>query len=167
MALSGIDPDGWVTRLRATDLYRDLGLRCGAKLDKKNILLVIEKRLQGRLDQILGGKINTQRIDILLVLIELEMEMRAGCSAGGSNITDDLSLCNSGAVTHPIGKPIQMSVTGCICGIVLDFDCLTVKTVPVGECDYAITHCADRGAPFCGEVHPRMRHIHFKDGMKA
>src|SRR5262245_16173714 len=45
---------------------RDLGLRRGAKLDKKNILLVIEKRLQGRLDQVLGREVNAQGIDVLL-----------------------------------------------------------------------------------------------------
>src|SRR5262247_2305230 len=95
------------------------------------------------------------------------MEMRAGCSARGSDITDDLSLCDSRAAAHSIGKPLQMSVTGCVCGIVLDFDCLTVKTVPVSERDYAITDCPDRGAPFRGEVHARMGHIHLKDRMKA
>src|SRR4030095_13594455 len=131
------------------------------------MFLVIEKRLQGRLDQILCGEINTQGIDVLLILIELEMQMRPGYSAGGSDITDDLPLFNSRPVTHPFGKPLQMGVTGCVRGIVLDFDCLSVKTVPVSECNHAITDRPDGGAPFRGKVHPRMRHIHLKDGMKA
>src|SRR5262245_56706636 len=163
---SGRPPQISLWKGLATD-RRDLGLGRRAEFNKENILLVIEKRLQGRLDQVLGREVNTQGIDVLLVLIELEMEMRAGCSAGGSDITDDLPLCNSGAAAHPIGKPLQMSVTCCICRMVVDFDCLTVKTVPVSECDYAITDCPNWGAPFRGEVHSRMRHVHFKDGMKA
>ena len=37
------------------------------------MLLVIEYRLQRRLDQILGGEINAQGVDVLLILVELEM----------------------------------------------------------------------------------------------
>ena len=99
------------------------------------MFLVIEKRLQGRLDQILGGEINAQGIDVLLILIELEMQMRAGCPAGGSDITDDLSLGDSRAVMDPFGKPLQVGVTSCVRGIVLDFHRLSVNTVPVSECN--------------------------------
>ena len=131
------------------------------------MLLVIEYRLQGRLDQILGGELNTEGIDVLLIFIELEMEMRAGRSASGSDITDDLSLDDSRAVTDPFGKPLKMGVTGCVCGIVLDFHRLAVNTVPVCERNYAITDRADRGSSFGGEVHPRMGHINLQDGVKA
>ena len=97
------------------------------------MLLVIEYRLQGRLDQVLGGEINAQRIDVLLILVELEMQMRTGCSAGGTNVTDDLSLGDSRAVSDPFGKPIEMGVAGCVFGIVLDFNHFPVETVPICE----------------------------------
>ena len=131
------------------------------------MLLVIEYRLQGRLDQILGGEINAQGIDVLLILVELEMQMRAGGSAGGTDITDDLSLCDSRAVSDPFGKPIEMGVTGCVFGIVLDFYHFSVETVPVSERNDAITNRADRGTPFRGEVHSRMGDINLQDGVKA
>ena len=131
------------------------------------MFLVIEYRLQGRLDQILGGEINAQGIDVLLILVELEMQMRAGCSASRTNITDDLSLGDSRAVADPFGKPIEMSVTGCVCGIVLNFHRLAVNTIPVCERDYTITDRADRGTSFGGKVHPGMGHINLQNGVKA
>ena len=127
------------------------------------MLLIIEYRLQSRLDQILGGEINTQRINVLLILVELEMQMRAGCSAGGTNITDDLSFGDSGAVSDAFGKPIEMGIAGCVFGIMLDFDHFSVETIPVCERNYAIANRADRGTPFRSEVHPRMGNINFQD----
>jgi hypothetical protein len=35
----------------------------------------------------------------------------------------------------PFGKPLQVGVTSCVCGIVLDFHRLSVNTVPVSECN--------------------------------
>ena len=131
------------------------------------MLLVIEYRLQGRLDQILGGEISVQGVDVLLILVELKMQMRSGCSAGRTNITDDLSLRDSRAVADPFGKPIEMSVTGCVCGIVLNFHRLAVNTIPVYERNCAITDRADRGTSFGGEVHPRMGYIDLQNGVKA
>ena len=131
------------------------------------MLLVIEYRLQGRLDQILGRELNAEGIDVLLILVELEMQMRSGRSSGGADITDDLSLGDSRAVADPFGKPIEMGVTGCVCGIVLNFHRLAVNTIPVCERNYAITDRANRGTPFRGEVHPRMGHIDLQDGVKA
>ena len=131
------------------------------------MLLVIEYRLQRRLDQILGGEINAQGVDVLLILVEFEMQMRSGCSAGRTNITDDLSLGDSRPVADPFDKPIEMSVTGCVCGIVLDFHQFSVKTIPVCQRDYAITDRADRGTSFGGKVHPRMGHINLQNGVKA
>ena len=148
-------------------IERDLGLRRGAKLDEENMLLVIENRLQGRLDQILGGEINAQRIDVLLILVKLEMQMRAGCSAGGTDIADDLSFGDSRAVSDPFGKPIEMGVAGCVFGIVLDFNHFSVETVPVCERNHAIADRPDRGTSFGSEVHPRMGNINLKDRVKA
>jgi hypothetical protein len=50
-----------------------LGLRLGGEIEQENLLLIIEQFLQGRLDQILRRKIDTEGIDILLIFVELKM----------------------------------------------------------------------------------------------
>ena len=129
--------------------------------------MVIEYRLQGRLDQVLGGEINAQRINVLLILVKFEMQMRTGCSAGGTNVADDLSFGDSRAVSDPFGKPIEMGVAGCVFGIMLDFNHFSVETVPICGCNNAIANRADRGASFGSEVYSRVGNINLKDRVKA
>ena len=131
------------------------------------MLLILENRLQGRLDQILGGEINTQRINVLLILVKLEMQMRPSRSAGGTNIADNLSFGDSRAVSDPFGKPIEMGVAGCVFGIMLDFNHFSVETVPICHRNNAIANCADRGTSFGSEVYSRVGNINLKDRVKA
>ena len=148
-------------------IERDLRLRGGGKFDEKNMLLVIEHCLQGGLDQILGGEINAQRINVLLILVKLEMQMRTGRSAGGTNVANDLSFGDSCAVSDPFGKPIEMGVAGCVFGIVLDFNHFSVETVPVCHRNNTIADRPDRGTSLGSEVYPRMRNINLQDRVKA
>jgi len=51
----------------------ELGLRQGGKLDQVGLRLAFEELLQGRLDAFFGGKIYTEGINVLLILVKLEM----------------------------------------------------------------------------------------------
>lgn len=51
----------------------ELGLRQGGKLDQVVLCLAFEKLLQRRLNAFFGGKIDTEGINVLLILVKLEM----------------------------------------------------------------------------------------------
>jgi len=51
----------------------ELRLRQGGKLDQVVLRLAFEELLQRRLDAFFGGKIDTEGINILLILVKLEM----------------------------------------------------------------------------------------------
>ena len=51
----------------------ELGLRQRGKLDQVGLRLVFEELLQGGLNAFFGGKIYTERIYVLLILVKFEM----------------------------------------------------------------------------------------------
>jgi hypothetical protein len=58
---------------RRAQSKRVLGLRQGGKLDQVGLRLAFEELLQGGLDAFFGGKIYTEGINVLLILVKLEM----------------------------------------------------------------------------------------------
>lgn len=125
------------------------------------MLLAVEHSQQAGLDGILGGKIDAERVDVLLIFVEFEMQMGAGTSAGGTHVTDDLALSYFGAVADSIGEIMEVSVAGHIPRVMLQVDSFTVMPIPAGLGNYSIAHGAHRCASFGGEIDTGVRDISF------
>ena len=69
-----------------------------------------------------------------------------GAPAGGAHIADDLSFLNLAAVSNTGGKIVQVRIAGHKTGIVLEIDGFSVRAVPAGLGDRAITDGPHRGA---------------------
>src|SRR5690348_13291213 len=137
--------------------------RGGTEFDEKGLLLAIENPLQGWLDHVFGGKINTQWIDVLLVFIELEMEVRPGSSAGRAYVADDLAFRNRCACSNTVCKSIEVPISGRIGRVMLNIDRLAIAAVPSG-CGYnPVANGAHRCSALSGEVYAGMRHVNFQD----
>ena len=121
--------------------------------------MAIEKFLQRRLDAFVRRKIYAERVDVLLIFVELEVQVGAGAATGGAYVSDNLALPHRRAVVNPFRESIQMRVTACVSRAVLDIYGLSVISVPSGESDDAVAHSANRGSSLGGEVDAGMRQI--------
>ncbi len=115
--------------------------------------------MQRGFNAFLGGKIDAQRVDELLVLIQFKMEMRAGRSAGRTYVADDLSFGDAHPAADSGGEALQMGIAACVRGIVLDINGFSVVAVPAGFANDTVADGTNRSASLSGKIHAHVRQI--------
>ena len=130
------------------------GLRLGRRFqfDQIGAHLILKELMQRRFEMIFGRKVDTERIDKLLVFVKLEMEMGTGGATRGADVTDGLPFGDYGAGLDAFGEPIEMGVATEKVGVMFDIDCFAVTAVPASFRDNSVADGSDRCAPLGGKI---------------
>ena len=95
--------------------------------------------------QVFGcGSGNRQRIDSFAVAYHFVMQMRSGRTAGGTDISDQLSLFDADAGPNSFGKFLHVTVCGGIFRIVANFNVIAVAAVILGHLNDAVSGRIDQ-----------------------
>ena len=109
-----------------------LGLRRGLELGHIRAHLVFKQAMHGGFKLIFRREVDAQGIDILLVFVEFEVEVRARGSPGGADKSYNLSLGNAYTRLDAFGKTIQMGISARIGGVVFDVYGFAITAIPAG-----------------------------------
>ena len=69
-------------------------------------------------DGLLGLRLDGEGVDGFAILVDAEVEVRAGREACGADVADDLFLCNHVADLEPLGEAREMHVGGGVGAVV-------------------------------------------------
>jgi hypothetical protein len=118
--------------------------------------LVLKEFMQCRFEMIFGRKVDTERVNKLLVFVKLEMEMGTGGATRGADVTDGLPFGDYGAGLDAFGEPVEMGVAAEKVGVMFDIDCFAVTAVPASFRDNPVTDRSDGCAPLSGKINSKM-----------
>src|SRR5690349_340047 len=139
---------------------RRLGQRRRGELRQEQPLPRLEDSQQGRLNDRFGRRIEIQRVDVLVVLIDLEVEVRAGAQARGADEADNLAFEHLDAVAEPVRESLQMGVARGVAAVVRHLDQSSVAAfLPAGEGDSAVGDRAHGRTELRGEIDAVMRPV--------
>src|SRR5574341_899295 len=154
--------------VRLLTLLHPLRMGRGGQLCEEELFGVVENPLQARLDRLLGRILEFQRIHVLLIAIQLEVQVSARAPARGADVADDLPLLHVHSPAYPRRQSLQMGVARGIDGVVLHFDHSAVAALsPSGVENLAPRDRPDRSPPFSAEVHAVVGTIHLENRVKA
>src|SRR3989338_6918755 len=154
--------------VRLLTLLHPLRMGRRGQLCEEELFGVVENPPQARLDSVLGRILEIQRIHVLLIAVQLEVQVGSRAPARGADVTDDLSLLHAQPPADPPRQSLQVGVTGGIDGVMLDFYHSAVAALsPSGVEDLALRHRPDRSPPFGAEVHAVVGTIHLENRVKT
>ena len=83
------------------------------------------------------GKFGSQRVDVLVVHFQFEVQMRTGCPTCHADGADRVALSDAKALAQAGCDRLQMRIQRCVLAVVLNLYDVAVAALPAGENDDA------------------------------